>query len=246
MNTNDLRDSDSLSKRVRRSNAEIKKSIFESVYQIVKDKGFPALSINQIVIQSKVSPIIINKRFKDLDDIIEQFIGRWDYWIDLFNDRDNEAPSKESYQKTLESVLDVVWKKKPIQQILAWEMIEDSPLLDPMIEEREREVKKMMARYEDMFKDSEYDVRLLSAILLSSVYYLSGYKKKESFCGLSLKGNLGNLKVLEGMNQIIELVFNDVDKTKEKQIAKRMLESGDSAEKVAKITGLSIEVVTAL
>ena len=241
-----LGDNDSLSKRIRRTNAEIKKSIFDAVYQIVKEKGFPVLSINLISEYSKVSPIIINKRFRDLDDIIDQFVSRWDYWIDIFSDNIGKERTKTTYQHTMETILDVIWKKKAIQQILAWEIVEDSPLLDPIINEREVKIAKMTSRYAPLFEGSEYDIKLITAILLSSIYYIAGYRKKEAFCGMNMKGNIGNLKLLEGINQISSLVFDKVEKTTEKEIAKKMLESGDSTEKVEQITGLSREEIARL
>ena len=240
-----LRENENSSKRIRRTNAEIKKSIFDAVYRIVKDKGFTVLSINLISEYSNVSPIIISKRFNDLDDIIEQFISRWEYWIDIFSDKSSER-TIEAYQNILETLLDVIWKKKAIQQILAWEMIEEPTLLEPMIEEREANIEKMMNHFAPLFEGSEYDVRLITAMLLSSIYYIAGYKKKESFCGMNLKGNIGNLKILEGINQISTLVFDKIAKTTEKEIALKMLKSGDSIEKIEQITGLSEEVIKVL
>jgi len=240
-----LNDNENMSKRIRRTNAEIKKSIFDAVYQIVKEKGFTVLSINLISEYSNVSPIIIGKRFKDLDDIIEQFLGRWEYWIDIFSDKNNER-SKESYQSTLEALLDVIWKKKAIQQVLAWELVEDSSLLEPIILEREAKIEKMIKRYAPLFEGSEFDIRLMTAMFLSSIYYIAGYKKKEMFCGMNLKGNIGNLKILEGIIQLSNLVFDKVDKTTEKEIAKKMLLRDDDVEKVSQITGLSKEEITKL
>jgi hypothetical protein len=232
-----INDNESLSKRIRRTNVEIKKSIFDAVYQIVKEKGFPALSFNLISEYSKVNPIIIGKRFKDLDDIIDQFINRWEYWIDIFSDSGGKERTKTSYQNTIETILDIIWKKKAIQQILAWEIVEDSPLLDAFIMQREAKITKMTNRYTPVFEGTEYDVRLITAILLSAIYYIAGYKKKESFFGMNIKGNTGNLKLLEGINQLSELVFNKVEKTTEKEIAKKMLKCGDSIEKVEQISG---------
>ena len=246
MDKESIIENENLSKRIRRTNIEIKKSIFDAVYQIVKERGFPVLSINLIAEYSKVSPIIIGKRFKDLDDIIDQFISRWEYWIDLFSDSGSKERSKASYQYTLETILDIIWKKKAIQQILAWEIMEDSPLLEPIIMQREAKIAKLTNRYAPMFDGTEYDIRLITAILLSAVYYMAGYKKKESYFGLNIKGNTGNLKLLEGINQISDLVFAKIEKTTEKDIASKMLKSGDSIEKVEQITGLSRGEIVAL
>ncbi|MDR0794761.1 MAG: hypothetical protein LBE79_01700 [Tannerella sp.] len=241
-----LSSNESLSKRIRRTNAEIKKSIFDAVYQIVKEKGFPVLSINLISEYSKVSPIIIGKRFRDLDDIIDQFLGRWEYWIDIFSESAGQEKTKASYQNTLETILDVIWKKKAIQQILAWEIVEDTPLLESVINDREKRIEKMTNIFAPVFKGTEYDIRLITAILLSAVYYMAGYKKKESYFGLNIKGNTGNLKLLEGINQLSGLVFDKVEKTTEKEIAKRMLANGDSIEKIELITELSKEEIAVL
>jgi predicted transposase YdaD len=104
----------------------------------------------------------------------------------------------------------------------------------------------MTTRYAPMFEGTEYDVKLITAILLSAVYYMAGYKKKESYFGMNIKGNTGNLKLLEGINQLSDLVFDKVEKTTEKEIAQRMLKSGDSIEKVEQITGLSRAEITRL
>ena len=234
-----MNENENSSKRIRRTNVEIKKSIFDAVYQIVKEKGFSVLSISLISEYSKVNPIIIGKRFKDLDDIIDQFMNRWEYWIDVFSDNCENERTRASYQDTLETILDIIWKKKAIQQILAWEIVEDSPLLDSIIMQREEKIAKMTNHFTPMFEDTSYDFRLITAILLSAVYYMAGYKKKESYFGMNIKGNTGNLKLLEGINQISDLVFDKIEKTTEKDIAKKMLKSGDSIEKVEQITGLS-------
>jgi len=239
-------DNEKLSKRIRRTNVEIKKSIFDAVYQIVKEKGFTALSINLISEYSRVNPIIIGKRFKDLDDILDQFISRWEYWIDFFSENNGMQASKASYQNTLESILDVIWKKKAIQQILSWETVEDSPLLDPLVMQREEQIAIMTNRFSPLFEGTEYDIRLITAILLSAVYYMAGYKKKETYFGMNIKGNTGNLKLLEGINQLSDLVFDKIDKTTEKEIAKKLIKSGDNIDKVIQITGLSREEIAAL
>ena len=245
-NKGNLVDHDSLCKRIRRTNVEIKKNIFDAVYHIVKEKGFSVLSINLISEYSKVSPMIIGKRFKDLDDIIDQFVSRWKYWIDIFSDSNSQESTKASYQDTMETILDIIWKKKAIQQILAWEIIEDTPLLDSLIHEREEKIAQMTASYAPLFENTEYDIRLITAILLSSVYYMAGYKKKEFYFGMNIKGNTGNLKLLEGINQLSDLIFNKIEKTTEKEIAQKMLQSGDSIKKVELITGLSCNEIAEL
>lgn len=245
MNSTDLETTNSKERRNRRTNAEIKKSIFDAVLQIIKEKGFTALSINLISEYSYLTPISINKRFKDLDDIIDQFISRYSYWLDFFTENQDEA-TIESYKETIESVLDIVWKKKAIQQILVWQLIEETPQLEAVIDEQNDAINVLIERYTQQFEGSGYDIRLITSILLAAIFYISAYKKKSSFCGLDLKGHLGNYKLLEGINQISDLVFKEVSKSKEFETAKKLLSYGDSIEKIMDITGLSKEEIEAL
>jgi len=103
----------------------------------------------------------------------------------------------------------------------------------------EMKIAKMTDHFAPLFEGTGYDVRLITAILLSAVFYIAGYKKKETYFGMNIKGNTGNLKLLEGINQFSNLVFDKIEKTTEKAIAKKMLLSGDSIEKIEQITGLS-------
>jgi AcrR family transcriptional regulator len=230
-------------KRNRRTNVEIKKSIFDAVLQIIKEKGFTNLSFNLISEYSNINLITISKRFKDVNDLIEQFVGRYDYWLEFFTESKDDEPTKESYQETIESVLDVVWKKKAIQQILAWQITEDSDFIDSLAENQEAAISVLIGRFAGMFEDSPYDIRLLTAILLAAIFYISAYKRKSSVCGLDLKGHIGNFKLLEGINQISDLVFERVTKTQEKEAARKLLKYGDSIEKIKDITGLTEEEI---
>jgi AcrR family transcriptional regulator len=246
MNNVELETAANREKRNRRTNVEIKKSIFDAVLQIVKEKGFTNLSFNLISEYSRINPITISKRFRDVNDVIEQFLSRYDYWLELFTENKNDDATKESYQETIESVLDIIWKKKAIQQILAWQITEDSDFLDSLAKDQEDAVDVLTGRYAGMFENSPYDIRLITAILLAAIYYISAYKRKSTFCGLNLKGHIGNFKLLEGVNRISDLVFEKAAKTKEKEAAKKLLKYGDSVEKIMDITGLTEEEIKGL
>jgi hypothetical protein len=69
--------------------------------------------------------------------------------------------------------LDVVWKKKAIQQILAWQITEDSDFIDSPTEDQETAINVLIGRFANMFKDSPYDIRLMTAILLAVIFYIS-------------------------------------------------------------------------
>jgi AcrR family transcriptional regulator len=233
-------------KRNRRTNVEIKKSIFDAVLQIVKERGFTDLSLNLIADYSKINPITINKRFKDVNDIIEQFLSRYDYWLELFTECKYDEVSREAYQETIEAVLDMVWKKKAIQQILAWQITEDSDFIDSLTKDQEDAVNMLTDRYAEMFENTPYDIRLITAVFLAAIFYISAHKRKSAFFGLNLKGHIGNFKLLKGITQLSDLVFEKVAKTKEMETGRKLLKYGDSIEKVMDITGLNEEEIRSL
>lgn len=165
--------------------------------------------------------------------------------MDLFGSNKNEI-SEKSYKETLESVVDIIWKKKAIQQVLIWQLTDDNPFLESIIQEQNNEIKKFNQQYTHLFDNSEYDIQLITSILLAATFYITAYKKKNDFCGVDFKSYLGNIKLLEGINQISDLVFTEVSKSKEIQIAKKLLEYGDDINKIIDITGLSEEEIESI
>jgi AcrR family transcriptional regulator len=233
-------------KRNRRTNQEIKKSIFDAVLRIVREKGFTSLSLNLISEYSNINPVTLGKRFRDVNDIIEQFIGRYDYWLDFFTDSTDGEPTGASYRETLGSVLDVIWKKKAIQQILAWQITEDSEIAAAQARNRDEAINVLTARYAARFAGSPYDIRLLTAILLAAISCLSACRRKSSAFGTDLKGHDGSARLLKGISQLSDLVFDKVEKTQEKETARKLMKYGDSIEKIRDITGLSKAEIEAL
>jgi AcrR family transcriptional regulator len=219
----------------------IRKDVFDAVSNIIKNDGFSKLSINQIAEAADMETVVIYRNFNNLENILEQYIERFDFWLSYFakDKRKDIQPTKEYYKDSLTGLLEMVHPKREIQQLLIWELTEDSFLTNGMSQRRELAGENFINKYTEMFEGSGFDVRVVSAILISAIYYLSMYKNHSTFCGASMKGKEGRRILNDNLNEIIDLVFAKVDKTKEKEMARKMLEENIPMATVMSITGLT-------
>ncbi len=223
---------------MRRSNQEIRKSIFDAVSKIVKEHGFSKLSIPLISEESGVQPNVISRRFNNLDDIIEQYVERFDFWLTYFPEDRKSPNTRVAFQNSLEDILDIAWKKREIQRLLSWELADRSSLTMAVTQRREEALDNLLSNYDKFFNGSSIDLRAVSSILISSIYYLSGFQDKSTFCGVNMKGPEGNLIVSDTLKKIVNWAFDDLEKVKEKEMARKLLNKGYPIEDIMEITGL--------
>lgn len=228
-------------RKPRRTRTMIRKDIFDAVSNIVKNEGFSKLSISQIAETADMESIVIYRNFNNIENILEQYIERFDFWLSFFAKDDNKdiEASKENYQESLSELLEMVHKKKEIRQLLVWELAEDTPFTSTLAQRKENTSEGFFNKYVDMFKDSDMDIRMVSAIFISSIYFLSMYKNRAPFCGVDMGGKDGRSNLNKTLIQLIDLIFNKFNKTEEKAIAKKMLDENIPMETVMRVTGLT-------
>lgn len=232
-------------RKPRRTRLMIRKDIFDAVSEIVKKEGFLKLSINQIAEYADMEPIVILRGFSTVENIIEQYVERFDFWLSYFSHEDmvDFTPDRDTYKSLMKELIDLTFRKKEIQQLIAWELSEDSRLTRDIAQRRDYPANSLITLYNDHFNTSGLDVRLVSSVLVSSIYYLSIHRNRASSFGLDLSAKTGKKSFLEGIDKLIDVIFDHVEKVKEKEIARRLFDKGDSVDVIAEVTGLSIEEV---
>ncbi len=232
-------------RKPRRTRLMIRKDIFDAVNEIVRKEGFLKLSITQIAEYADMEPIVILRGFSTVENIIEQYVERFDFWLSYFSQEDflDFTPDRETYKTIIYELLDVVFRKKEIQQLIAWELAEDSRLTRDIAQRRDYPTSTFLSLFSDRFDKSGLDLRMLSTILVSAVYYLSVHRNRSTSFGMDLSGKPGKKLFINGINKLIDVVFDHVEKTKEKEIARRLFDKGDSVDEIARITDLPLEDV---
>lgn len=233
---------DKKERKPRRTRSLIRKDIFDAVGGIVKNEGFSKLSINLISEYAEMETVVIYRHFTSLEKIIEQYVERFDFWLSLFTlneEKEEKATNREAYLESIFEMLDFVHKKREIQQLIVWELTEDNHITDGIAQRRELDLEAFSDKYVTLFEGTGIDVKAISAIIISAIYYLSAHKNRSPFNGISTKGTEGRQIIMDSISQIIGLLFDKKEKIKEKAIARKMLEESIPMEVVMKVTGLS-------
>ncbi|PXV62360.1 AcrR family transcriptional regulator [Dysgonomonas alginatilytica] len=235
-------------KKTRRNSEEVDAAIMNATKELIEELGFSKLTLAKIGERANVVPTMFYKRYPDLDKLLEKFTKKYDYWLNDILDFEFNKSDLPSYFKLViielsRSLLD----NKSMQQLLIYELVEDNPITRRTAKLRELDTDSSLAEYDKYFKDSCIDIRMLTAILISGIYYMILHKDRSEFCGVNLNTDEGKKR----FQNCIELICNDIFKQKEEenrtaQIAKELLKSGVEISVIAKCTGLTEDVILIL
>lgn len=221
--------------------------LLEAVSQVIKDKGYINLNINNVCEYADVDRNAIYRHFGDFETLLTQFIESRDYWLNSLDEvKDIKIKDHKVFLKQmLISQYDTINSNVELQQLLIWELGEFSLRTKAIAERREILSEKLIKQFEEHFKRSKIDFNTITAIMIAGIYYLVLHKKHSTFCLVDFIKE--KERVLRAIDQLVDILFEaktKIDNTKE--IAIRALNKGIKKEDVAEITGLEINEIEKL
>jgi hypothetical protein len=85
------------------------------------------------------------------------------------------------------------------------------------------------------FKDSGLDINVISATIISGIYYLVLHRKRSLFCDVDFNSKVGRERLQYGVNQLSILLFSAINKQNDfEAIAERLRTEGVNEELIAK------------
>lgn len=174
--------------RKRRSSAEIAQLIDKATEDIVREKGFGGLSIQEVCDRAEIEPALFYRRYPEgFAFYVEKFIRNHDFWLSHYEDFDLEK--MEGTPKELSQVLMSVWERistdKLFESLLRLEL-QDSPLEASVEIAQKREVKTQ--GLVDIFvknTDSPERRKIQLAIISAGLQYFALHKDVSTFCGIN-------------------------------------------------------------
>ncbi len=126
-----------------RNKQQTKERIIRAVETVFKEKGYTGLTNANITKEAEVNHTLIKKYFGSLENLLEEYVKRKDFWQLLNNERIN-ALVKQQREITkfdtvfiLNSLFEQVFNDDELQKILLWELSENSPIMKKVARERE-------------------------------------------------------------------------------------------------------------
>jgi len=232
----------SVKRRGRRNKYKMRLDLLDAVRDVLKEKGFVNLNINNVAQMADVDRNAIYRHFGSFDNLLSQYFESKNYLLDALKKvKDNQIDDFKSFLKQiLFDQYKTINKNVELQQLIVWEMSELSLRTKTIARERESITEKLLHQLEDHFRESNIDINFISAIMIAGIYYLVIHKRHSTFCLVDFVKESD--RVLQGLEQLVDIIFEAKAKENtQKNIAVRALQKGLDVQLIADITGLSLE-----
>ena len=194
------------------------------------------------------SPVFFN-RYGSIDDLIYEYICGKDFWIAgklPYKDIENQGP-EDYYINTLLKLADMLRESKFSRDALAWELSSESEAAARIAGLKEMENEALLLYYSKVFKDTGINIRGITAILISAIYYLYLHKNKSAFCGIDLNTKSGRDELEGLLRSIVRNVFSGIESVyvdhRTVETARRMAGMGIDTQTISNILDLTEETL---
>ncbi len=179
---------------------------------VFREKGYTGLTNANITKEAGVNHTLIKKYFGSLENLLEEYVKRKDFWQLLNNERLNELVNQQREVTKFDIVLvlnalfDKVFHSEELQKILLWELSDDAEIMKKVAREREVLGERLFLSL-DNNKGNKLDLRAILAVQIAGLYYLSIHAKSNGslFCGIDLNTPEGRQRIINAMESIIDL-----------------------------------------
>ncbi|WP_411898164.1 TetR/AcrR family transcriptional regulator [Elizabethkingia occulta] len=199
-----------------RDKERTKARLVAAVGKVIQRKGYTGLNSVNIATECGVNRKLIQAYFGNVDNLVEEYIQQRDFWKFVAQDNirkmleNPDGIDQNDLNNLLQGQLDSILKDKVLQRIIHWELGANSKVLRKVADNREKIGEELFAVIEPEFKEVDFDIRAMFAILVSSIYYLSLHAKNNGslFCGIDLNQESGKQQISDMIKQLIDIAYS--------------------------------------
>jgi len=188
--------------------------LLSAVGKVLEKKGYTGLTSTNIAKVANVDRKLIKLYFGSVDNLIETYIRSKDYWL-LSSDNtshtlENEPPNgtQDILENLLLDQLNNFLVNNEMQKAVTWQISEKSAIMSEITRKRE-EISKLFFEKADKELPPHVDIRAISSILVSGIYYLVLHSKhtESTVCEIELDEN-GFERIRAAIKQIITWAYS--------------------------------------
>lgn len=196
-----------------------KRRLIWAVGEIIRIKGFDALSASQVARFAEVDRKLITRYFGGLNYLIEAYVVENDYWLS-FTDHINELIKSNNYPGSKELITSVLqdqfsyfFAEKDMQRLILWELTTNSPMMKSIHNARESMGQKLLELTDIHFKGSNVNFRAIGALIVGGIYYtiLHTIYNGGTFTDLDINSDQGQIEIQKAIEQIIDWAYNEAN-----------------------------------
>lgn len=198
-----------------RSKERTKQKLIDAVGEVLKEKGYSGLTVNNIVQKAKVDRRLISMYFGGLDNLLEEYLNSRDYWMTKVMpmmagilEQSREFGVKELIE-ALHLLYDAIDSSQELQKMLAWQVSEEHPKLRELAERRDKLSGPFFEPTDKKFEGTGINLRAVVALQIAGVYFISLHAKmnKAPFCEIQVETEQGKAQIKQALETIMGLVY---------------------------------------
>ncbi len=205
-----------------REKARTMEKLIAAVGKVIKKHGYPGLTVANIASESGLDRKLVYTYFGSLDNLIELYITRQDYWKSKANKQietllQAENLSKLAMVNLLQGQFEQVLNDKILQRIIHWELGVKSKPLRKLADSREEVGELLLNKFEESYPNKDIDLRALLAIQTAGLYYLALHASSNgsTFCGIDINTPEGKERINRTIENTLDLLISTSGKPKE-------------------------------
>lgn len=191
--------------------------MIDAVGEVLKEKGYVGLTISNIVKQAKVDRKLVALYFGDVNNLIDEFLNRRDYWMTKVAPKLNaivegsEIFGENEITSILQTLYDEIDISPDFQRILSWEVCEYQDKLRTLADKREALGTELFKLTDKDFSATNLNLRAILALQVAGIYYIILHAKSigSNFCEIDVNTSQGKAYVKEALATIVQLVYKE-------------------------------------
>ncbi len=220
------------SRRPRRTKKSVEKDVLDAVTSLIEDVGFNHVTLKEIAIRAQIEASVFYRRYSNLEDLFDEYTRNYDYWLGgIAAGMPKDLSDEAAFKWIMQNLAQALYQNKVMQKLLIWELCDDNPVTRRTALQRETLNQSLIQLMEQRFAGSGLDMNVLTALMISGIYYLILHQHISKFCNVDFSSKQGKARLIKSIDQLVSLFFSEQKHQQEKrEIAQRLLEAGVSQE----------------
>lgn len=229
-------------RRKRRTTSEVEQDILEAIETLVVEKGFRDTPITAFIAEARIDPNIFYRRFENIYDVYNTLAKKYDFWVN--NDINildlGRLGDKKFLIEGMKKLLHNIRDNEMMQKLLLWELNDVNEITKRTSLLRDTQNSNLLLYYRQVFKDADFNILALIAILIAGSYYLTLHRGIATFCMIDFSTKEGQKILDDSIEKVIEIMFIQLEHDKNQiRMAREMNKDGITHKNICKYLNIT-------
>jgi len=191
--------------RIERDRAATEKRLLDAIGNMIAEKGFEKIGINEVAKRSGVSKVLIYRYFGSLEELIASYIHQHDFWINFPRKTPHRNDLPDFIKKMFRKQIERLQRNPILKRLSRWELSTHNEMIDKLRQQREETGLWIVKTISLLTKCDQREAAALVAIISAAINY---FIMLEDYCpeyiGIPLNKNDG----WEHINNEIDILID--------------------------------------